>query len=78
MVVVPLTTTDAGLAVHPRIFPDDDNGLDETSWAMTDQIRAVSPDRITRRRGVLGEAAMEKVEHALMITLKLEHLLKKS
>ncbi len=43
--VVPLTTHDRGLPQHVRIAPSS-SGLDRTSWALTETIRAVSTTRL--------------------------------
>lgn len=72
LLVVPFTRTDHDLSFQPRIYPSQNNGLDEVSFAMTDQMRAVSPSRLVNRRGVLSGAALTKIEKAVIIVLKLE------
>lgn len=49
---VPLTRTDFSNALHLEIAPPE-GGLKERSFAMPEQIRALSHDRITRRLGSL-------------------------
>jgi mRNA interferase MazF len=45
LVVVPLTSVGRGIPWHVRVAPED-GGVREESWAMTDQLRAVSRDRL--------------------------------
>lgn len=45
VVVVPLTLVSRGIPWHVRVGPED-GGVREESWAMTDQVRAVSRDRL--------------------------------
>ena len=45
---VPLTTPDRDLDHHIKVFADDDTGLKQVSYAMTEQIRAVSDQRAGR------------------------------
>jgi mRNA interferase MazF len=44
VMVVPLTTRERGYFTHVRIDRDG-SGLAKTSWAMMEQVRAISPDR---------------------------------
>jgi mRNA interferase MazF len=53
---IPLTTRDRGLDHHIRIPADDHTGLRQVSFAMTEQIRAMSDHRAGRQLGkVPGE-----------------------
>jgi len=54
---VPLTRTDFSNALHLEIAQPD-GGLKERSFAMPEQIRAVSHERITRRLGSLRGATL--------------------
>jgi mRNA interferase MazF len=45
VVIVPLTSVSRGIPWHVRVGPED-GGVREESWAMTDQVRAVSRDRL--------------------------------
>lgn len=51
-IVVPLTRTDFGNALHLEIAPPE-GGIRERSFAMPEQLRALSHERITRRLGGL-------------------------
>ncbi|GAA3687906.1 hypothetical protein GCM10022224_061490 [Nonomuraea antimicrobica] len=44
VLAVPLTTRDRGYVTHIRLGRDS-TGLAKTSWAMVEQVRAISPDR---------------------------------
>ena len=53
-IIVPITTVDRGWPNH--ILIRGDTGLTTDSWAMTEQLRTVSRDRLTR---VSGRASAE-------------------
>ena len=59
VLVVPITTVDRGWPNHVRI--DEDSPLDRPSWAMTEQIRTLSRDRITSASGVVTEECLAAV-----------------
>ncbi|GLW96614.1 type II toxin-antitoxin system PemK/MazF family toxin [Microtetraspora sp. NBRC 16547] len=61
VIVVPLTTRERGWNHHVEI-PPGDSGLRKTSWAMVQQVRSLSPLRLSTR---LGEVPPEKVEEVL-------------
>jgi mRNA interferase MazF len=53
---VPLTSRDRHLDHHIQVPADDDTGLKQVSYAMTEQVRAVSDQRAGRQLGrVTGE-----------------------
>ncbi|NBE93677.1 type II toxin-antitoxin system PemK/MazF family toxin [Nonomuraea sp. KC401] len=60
---VPLTTRERGYLTHVRIGRDG-TGLAKTSWAMIEQIRAISPDRFDF---FVGTAPEEVVEEAVTV-----------
>lgn len=70
--ICPLTTygVDAGL-VRPNIEPNPENGLRETSWAMTDKVTTVARTRLGKRIGALTAAEMVPVGRALIVFLVL-------
>ena len=49
---VPLTRTDFSNALHLKIEPPE-GGLEEGSFAMPEQLRTLSHERVTRRLGAL-------------------------
>ena len=64
---VPLTTTDRGLAHHVRIPADPVTGLQRPSFAMTEQMRALSLARLVSPRpiGRVTPAALAEVRQWL-------------
>ncbi|SEG36065.1 mRNA interferase MazF [Nonomuraea solani] len=59
-VIVPLTTTDRGWDNHIPL-PAESTGLDKPSWAMIEHVRSVSPQRFTRRIGIVPDAVVREV-----------------
>ena len=54
---VPFTRTDFANALHVEVAPPE-GGLRETSFAMPEQLRALSHERISRRLGTLRSATL--------------------
>jgi len=57
---VPLTRTDFSNALHLEITPPE-GGLRERSFAMPEQLRTLSHERITRRLGALRDPTLADV-----------------
>ena len=57
---VPLTRTDFSNALHVQIEPPE-GGLRERSFAMPEQLRALSHERVTRRLGELRGATLSEL-----------------
>jgi mRNA interferase MazF len=57
---VPLTRTDFSNALHQKIVPPE-GGLRETSFAMPEQLRTLSHERVTRRLGTLRPATLSEL-----------------
>ena len=67
---VPLTSRNRGLEHHIEILADDRTGLKRVSYAMTEQIRAVSDERARRRLGrVTGQTltAISRYLHLFIV-----------
>jgi mRNA interferase MazF len=62
---VPLTTRDRGLDHHIKVFADDDTGLKQVSYAMTEQIRAVSDQRAGRHLGSVSGETLRAISRYL-------------
>ena len=62
---MPLTSVDRGLRHHVAVPADETTGLARTSYAMTEQIRALAYDRIDRQLGALDEAGMAQISRYL-------------
>lgn len=62
--VVPVTTRDRGWPNHVRLTGR--TGLDEPSWAMTEQVRAVSRDRLRTCVGLVDLDCLDVVRRWLV------------
>jgi mRNA interferase MazF len=67
-IAVPLTSRDRGYPTHVEVAPGP-SGLRQTSWAMGEQLRAISTSRLQRRLGEVDAAVLDRM------TLVLRHLL---
>lgn len=70
VVVVPITSTGDGLRSHVELDPEG-SGLDHISYARCDQLRVVSVERLSTRRGMVGPDQMRTVDQALRFVLDL-------
>lgn len=68
-VVVPLTRTDRGITLHVPVQPPE-GGLRAASFAMVEQVRSVSTDRLVRRRGRVEVATLRAVQARLRLLLR--------
>jgi mRNA interferase MazF len=69
ILAVPLTSRDRGLEHHVGIPANDRTGLDRPSYAMTEQIRAVSDRRTGRRLGAVGDETLGAISRYLHLFL---------
>lgn len=60
VLAVPLTTRFRGWDTHIEIAPEE-TGLQKTSWAMVEQLRALSPERFGTRIGVVPPDALSEI-----------------
>ena len=71
VVVVALTTVNRGIPWHVRLVSGD-GGVRQESWAMVDQLRTVSRDRLVGDPwGRVSPAVMAAVEERLLLLLGL-------
>ena len=66
---VPLTRTDFGNALHLSI-PASEGGLREDGFAMPEQLRAISHERLSRRLGSLRPKTLEELLKRCRILLR--------
>ena len=66
---VPLTSKDRHLEHHIDIPANDRIGLNRPSYAMTEQIRAVSDQRAGRRLGAVNDETMAAISRYLHLFL---------
>lgn len=66
---VPLTRTDFGSALHLAI-PASEGGLREDGFAMPEQLRAISHERLSRRLGTLRPKTLDELLKRCRILLR--------
>jgi mRNA interferase MazF len=66
---VPLTRTDFGSVLHLSI-PASEGGLRADGFAMPEQLRAISHERLTRRLGALRPKTMEELLKRCRVLLR--------
>jgi len=71
VVVVPITTTGYGLRSHVELDHPEGSGLDHISYACCDQLRVVSLEQLSTRRGMVGPDQIRAVDQALRFVLDL-------
>jgi mRNA interferase MazF len=62
---VPLTSRHRGLEHHIEIAADEQTGLKQVSYAMTEQVRSMSHQRAGRRIGRVSDDAMATISRYL-------------
>jgi len=65
--VVPLTSTQRRFPSHIEIEPDERNKLTITSYALVEQMRAVSEHRCSGSRGNVGSVAARQILEVLAL-----------
>ena len=70
VIVVPITSTGYALRSHVELDPEA-SGLEHTCYARCDQLRVISVDRLSSRRGMVGPDQMRDLNQALRFVLDL-------
>ena len=70
VVVVPVSSVAYGLRSHVELDPDS-SGLEHTSYARCDQLRVVSTQRLSSRRGTIAPDQLRAIDQALRFVLDL-------
>lgn len=74
LVVVPLTTDEAlDRTIRPLFHPDDGNGLESLSCAMTNRVGAIMKSDVHKVIGALAEDDLNRLDAALTSLLGLGH-----
>ncbi len=68
VIVAPITSRDRGIRSRVAIEAGE-AGLKTRSFAMSEALRSISLERMTRRRGMVSPEAMEKVEDCMRVIL---------
>ncbi len=63
-IVVPFTRTDRGTPVHVRVDPPE-GGLTSVSFALPENVRSISRERLAERLGDVRDATLEQVLHRI-------------
>lgn len=71
VVVVPLTRTDVGSPLHLAIDPPE-GGLRERSFALPQQVRAVSPERLVQRLGTVRPQTLAEIVRRVATVIRPE------
>ncbi len=61
-IVVPFTRTDRGTPIHVRVDPPE-GGLTSVSFALPENVRSISRERLAERLGGVRDATLEQVLH---------------
>jgi mRNA interferase MazF len=69
-IAVPLTTRDRGLS-HHVVITGDNTGLDRPTWALCEQVRAVSTARLIKQLGTADPDTLKAVRRVIAIFLEL-------
>ena len=69
--VVPLTSTLRGFHTEVVIDPDPVNGLEQSSAAQCQHVRAVSPARVVDKLGNVGPLALSQIRETIAVIIDL-------
>lgn len=67
--VVPLTSTLRGFHTEVVIEPDSANGLEQSSAAQCQHVRAVSPARVVGTLGNIGPPALSRIRETIAVII---------
>jgi len=67
-IVLPITSKDKGISLHVPLTPDK-TGLDVRSYVKTEDIRAISKERLDKRIGRVDSPIMDKISDILKMLL---------
>ena len=70
VVIIPITSRAKGIPLHVQINPPE-GGLTQVSFIKCEDVRSVSKERLTSRRGSISSKTMTAVEERLGILLGL-------
>ena len=69
--VVPLTSTLRGFHTEVAIEPDQSNGLEQSSAALCQHVRAVSPARVADTLGNVGPLVVSQIRETIALIIDL-------
>jgi mRNA interferase MazF len=68
-----MSRTERELSLHVRITPNAQNGLTDYTDVKCEQVMTIEKSRLIRRRGSISPEEMQRVDHALRLSLHLIH-----
>lgn len=71
VIVVPITSKNKGIEIHVELKPGVD-GVKIPCWAKPEHIRSVSKTRLSKRLGVISEAALKRLREELRDIMELD------
>jgi mRNA interferase MazF len=63
-IIVPFTRTDRGTPIHVRVEPPE-GGLKAVSFALPENVRSISRERLAKRMGSLRDDTLEQILHRI-------------
>lgn len=60
LVIIPLTSVKKGISTHVQILPPE-GGLKVESFALCEQIRSISTERLLNKKGMVSNKTLEEV-----------------
>ena len=70
-IVASMSRTERELPLHVRIIPSPENGLTDPTDVKCEQVMTIEKSRLIRRRGVITQEEMHRVDQALRLSLNL-------
>lgn len=66
-----MSRTERELPLHVRISPNAENGLTDYTDVKCEQLMTIEKSRLLRRRGVITNEEMQRVDYALKLSLSI-------
>lgn len=70
-IVASMSRTERELPLHVRISPNAENGLTDYTDVKCEQLMTIEKSRLLRRRGVITNEEMQRVDYALKLSLSI-------
>ncbi len=71
-IVASMSRTERELPLHVRITPTPENGLTDFTDVKCEQVMTIEKSRLIRKRGSITAEELQRVDHALRISLNLK------
>lgn len=70
-IVASMSRTERELSLHVRIAPTEENGLTDYTDVKCEQVMTIEKSRLLRRRGIITNEELNRVDMALRLSLNL-------